>query len=275
MAQAPRQRNHRHHRGPPTQRRLDSEDHSKRNSGLKHLKEPSPLPFTDSSQTKSSDATSLKEELAQVLRQAKDIGSDKAKGTEEEQCFSQNAHEKLLLACRVLSPQSPGDVDLMSKVVFALFNQDLIKDGSRSFESTETSGNGDTNNASMETGEHLNVDILRALSAVLFENGTLVKESLQDLFQIIVTVCGKAKRYDHSELRRMALNCLANLVHKSGSLFSTLHERMYDIVLTNLTATAQYEGTSAALSSNTVRRKDRGSERKVLSIHFTDENGKC
>ena len=71
----------------------------------------------------------------------------------------------------------------------------------------------------------------------------------------------------------MALNCLANLVHKSGSLFSTLHERMYDIVLTNLTATAQYEGTSTALSSSTVRQKNRGSERKVMSIHFTDENG--
>jgi len=89
MAQAPRQRNHRHHRGTPAQRRLDSEDHSKRNPGLKHLKEPSPHLFTDSSQTKSSDATSLKVELAQVLRQAKDIGSDKTKGTEEEQSFSQ------------------------------------------------------------------------------------------------------------------------------------------------------------------------------------------
>lgn len=63
-------------------------------------------------------------------------------------------------------------MDILCRFFISSFRQD----GSRSLESTETSGNGDTNNASMETGEHLNVDILRALSAVLFENGTLVKE---------------------------------------------------------------------------------------------------
>lgn len=87
-------------------------------------------------------------------------------------------------------------------------------------------------------------------------------QSLHDLFQIIVAVCGKVKRHEHAESRRMALNCLANLVHKTGSLFSTLHERMYDIVLANLTATSQYDGLPV-IPSGTTRRKARGSERKV------------
>lgn len=39
----------------------------------------------------------------------------------------QYAQDKLLLACRDLSAKSSEDVDLMSKVVFALFNQDLVK----------------------------------------------------------------------------------------------------------------------------------------------------
>lgn len=61
----------------------------------------------------------------------------------------------------------------------------------------------------------------------------------------------------------MALNCLANLVHKTGPLYSTYHDRIYDLLLSNLMSTSYYEvGTTVSLSS-TVRRKDRASERKV------------
>ncbi|KAG0200139.1 HEAT repeat-containing protein 6 [Mortierella sp. NVP41] len=70
------------------------------------------------------------------------------------------------------------------------------------------------------------------------------------------------KQHEHSELRRMALNCLANLMHKTGSLFSTYHDRIYDLLLSNLTTTSYYEVGSMASLSNTVRRKDRASERK-------------
>ncbi|KAG0006063.1 HEAT repeat-containing protein 6 [Modicella reniformis] len=298
MAQASRQRHFRHHKGTSTQRRLDSEDFSRRNLGPRQFKESSPRVTSDSSQPRSGDTASLKDELVRLLEQAKEAGSDKAKETEDMQNFSQNAQEKLLLACRMLSLESPDDVDLMSKTVFALFNQDLVKaaavspsnrlivdtlcrffvsalkqDGAWGVGGTEAnSSNSSASNASTEPAERMKIDVLRALSTVLFENGSQVKDSLQDLFQVVVTICGKVKRHEQSELRRMALNCLANLVHKTGSLFSTLHERMYEIILTNLATTAQYEGTPAT-SLGTTRRRDRGSERKLISsalraLHF-------
>lgn len=67
----------------------------------------------------------------------------------------------------------------------------------------------------------------------------------------------------------MALNCLANLVHKTGSLYATSHDKMYEILYLNLTGSPQYEAGSMATLSSTVRRKDRASERKV-SIQFND-----
>ncbi|KAF8937940.1 HEAT repeat-containing protein 6 [Haplosporangium gracile] len=106
------------------------------------------------------------------------------------------------------------------------------------------------------------VDILRALSAVLFENGALIKDAFSDLIDILLGTCSSPRRQEQSELRRMALNCVANSVHKTGSLYSTYHDRIYDLLLSNLMATSYYEvGTMASLSS-TVRRKDRASERK-------------
>jgi len=61
----------------------------------------------------------------------------------------------------------------------------------------------------------------------------------------------------------MALNCLANLVHKTGSLYATSHDKMYEILYLNLTGLLPYETGSMATLSSTVRRKDRASERKV------------
>lgn len=67
----------------------------------------------------------------------------------------------------------------------------------------------------------------------------------------------------------MALNCLANLVHKTGSLYATSHDKMYEILNLNLITSPQYESGPMATLSSTVRRKDRASERKVS----TQSNG--
>lgn len=86
------------------------------------------------------------------------------------------------------------------------------------------------------------------------------------MFEIITGVCGSQRQQSlspSSELRRMALNCLANLVHKTGSLYATTHDKMYEILYLNLTGSLQYEVGSLATLSSTVRRKDRASERKV------------
>ncbi|KAG0078881.1 HEAT repeat-containing protein 6 [Podila epicladia] len=120
------------------------------------------------------------------------------------------------------------------------------------------------------------VDILRALSSVLFENGAEAKEHFTDMLEIITSVCGSQRQPNlspPSELRRMALNCLANLVHNTGSLYATSHNKMYEIIYLNLTGSPQYEAGSMATLSSTMRRKDRASERKLVSsalraLHF-------
>ncbi|KAI8361925.1 armadillo-type protein [Mortierella sp. GBAus27b] len=315
MAQAPRQRNYRHHRGTSAQRRHDSDDSSRRNPSLRQRRDTSPDPGIDPSPCRSKDAASLRDDLVQVLAKVKEYGSDRTKDAGKDQGFSQACTPSSNSCNSVLADEPKGyvlmikDVDLMSKVAFAVFNQDLIKvskldmhtqglvlqrstsnpseqlqndnkaatlspptkhivdtlsgffiaafkhGSSGSQDGTEPSSSAMSSNASVESVGHLRVDILRALSAVLFENGS---QSLQDLFQLIATVCGKPRTHEHSELRRMALNCLANLVHKTGSLFSALHDKMYDIILMNLTTTTRFEG----LPAGTARRKDRGSERK-------------
>ncbi|KAF9995871.1 HEAT repeat-containing protein 6 [Entomortierella chlamydospora] len=121
--------------------------------------------------------------------------------------------------------------------------------------------------------ERKKVDILRALSAVLFENGSNVKDTLQDLFQIISVAGRNAGQREQSELRRMALNCMANMVHKTGALFSDLHDGMYEILLSNLVLTPQYDANPLAGATSATHRKDRGSERKLISsalraLHF-------
>ncbi|KAI7818278.1 armadillo-type protein [Gamsiella multidivaricata] len=89
---------------------------------------------------------------------------------------------------------------------------------------------------------------------------------------MIVAVGGNTRSHEY-ELRRMALNCMANLVHKTGTLFSSFHERMYEVLLSNLTAISQLEPSSISGPLSTARRKDRGSERKLISsalraLHF-------
>ncbi|KAF9980165.1 HEAT repeat-containing protein 6 [Mortierella antarctica] len=96
---------------------------------------------------------------------------------------------------------------------------------------------------------------------------------------LILTVGEVPMRQEKSELRRMALNCLANLVHKTGSLLSPFHERMYRVILSNLTATSYYESGSIIVALGPARRKERASERKLISsalraLHFLIQEDK-
>ncbi|KAF9307420.1 HEAT repeat-containing protein 6 [Mortierella antarctica] len=202
--------------------------------------------------------------------------------------FSKNAQDKLLLACKGFSNTDSEDIDLLATVVFALFNSDLLKSSGpasthqclveslctyflSAFLHYQSGGSSPIDASGKEQ-----VDILRALSSVLFENGAMAKEHFTDMFEIITGVCGSQRQPNlspSSELRRMALNCLANLVHKTGSLYATSHDKTYEILYLNLTGSPQYEAGSIATLSSTVRRKDRASERKLVSsalraLHF-------
>ncbi|KAG0300777.1 HEAT repeat-containing protein 6 [Linnemannia gamsii] len=286
MANASRQRHYRHHRGSGQARRADSEDTSARAPGLRQKEYIAPVAGDCLS---SQGRHSLRQGLIAILDRAKEGRLELAKDTSDSQEFSKSAQEKLALACVGMSSNTQEDAELMSKVVFTLFNSELVKlppASSSSFNLVEalcvyftkvfnsfdpqgynthnsTQGTSCATSPQAETIQRNQVDILRALSAVLFENGALVKDAFADLINILLGTCSSPRRQERSELRRMALNCLANLVHKTGSLYSTYHDRIYDILLSNLTTTSYYEvGTMASLSS-TVRRKDRASERKL------------
>ncbi|KAF9432002.1 hypothetical protein BGZ76_011422 [Entomortierella beljakovae] len=203
-------------------------------------------------------------------------------------------------------PVDTGNVELMSKVSFSLFNQELVKVPVNSGSFIDdlcryfiTAYNDDShqlgedleapsgsNAPTTETCYYKKTDILRAISAILFENGTSVKDvgisyrradgekstTLNDLFQIISESSRNSGQNDQMEQRRMALNCMANLVHKTGTLLSALHERMYEIVLSNLAVIPQYYEVHPG-STNGARRRGRGSERKLISsalraLHF-------
>ncbi|KAG0271347.1 HEAT repeat-containing protein 6 [Linnemannia exigua] len=221
MANASRQRHYRHHRGSGQTWRTDGEGTSARAPAPRLKETVAPVAGDCLSSQGRQD---LQEDLVKILDRAKGSRADIAKDATESQKFSKLTQEKLALACLGMSSTTQGDVELMAKVVFALFNNELVK-------------------------------------------------AFTDLIDILLRTSLSPRRQEQSELRRMALNCLANLVHKTGSLYSTYHNKIYEVVLSNLTTTSYYEmGTMASLSS-TVRRKDRASERKLISsalraLHF-------
>ncbi|KAF9946602.1 HEAT repeat-containing protein 6 [Mortierella alpina] len=198
-----------------------------------------------------------------------------------------------------MSATAADDVELLSRVAYTMFNQELIKvqplvpsqresvdtlcayflSSFKGCHPQENAGSESTHSNAVDTRERRQIDILRALGTVLFENGPYVKESLSDLCGIITTVGEVPIRQEKSELRRMALNCLANLVHKTGSLLSPFHEHMYRVILSNLTATSYYESGSIIVALGPSRRKERASERKLISsalraLHFLIQEDK-
>ncbi|KAG0299566.1 HEAT repeat-containing protein 6 [Dissophora globulifera] len=306
MANAPnasRQRHHRHHRGT-AQRRIDSDDSSRRQPGTRLPKESTSLK-RNSLPAAAADIQDTRDDLLRILGQAKELNASRSRELGEIQEFSQTVQQKLAQACLSLSTEATEDVDLMAKVVFFLFNSDLVKVSTislphlnpvealckffisafdyettqRTTQSETATDDSDTIDSLADTAGRLKVDIMRAMSAALFENGSYVKDSLQDIFRVIITAVNTTQRQDQPELRRMALNCMANLVHKTGSLYSSLHERMYEILLSNLTSTSQYESDTLSGPPSAARRRDRGSERKLISsalraLHFLMQEDK-
>ncbi|KAG0249862.1 HEAT repeat-containing protein 6 [Mortierella polycephala] len=262
MTQTLRQRHYRHHRPPSAQQRQDTEDNARRHPPQRQTREAGAQAGSDCLSLSEQDKQQLNKDLILILERAKAHGSestpDNAKEPKDMQEFSKarkngniTAIEKLGLACAGFSSTAPEDVEFLAKVVFALFNKEMIK----------------------VDAERVLVDILRALSAALFENGLYAKDSFPELFQIIISISTSQKRTERSELRRMAMNSLANAVHKTGTLYSSYHERMYEVLLSNLTSTSYYESGSLAGHSSMARRKDLASERKLISsalraLHF-------
>ncbi|GJJ76544.1 hypothetical protein EMPS_08903 [Entomortierella parvispora] len=298
MSHPPRQR--RTHRGG---RRQDQDSSAGRQTIQRHARD-----VAQQTATADEDSTQgrhvVREQLEAILSRAKAEKADRQEDTKAEldaPPLSQLALDRLAQACKALSSSNSEDIELMSTVVFTLFNQDIIKipqsspthrhmiealcayflSAFSSLESTRTESSmegtsvpiASSSSAHPESRTRMQIDVLRALSAALFENSSGVKESLLELFRIISHITSNPLKHGQPELRRMALNCLANLIHGTGSLFSTLHERMYGILLSSLTTTSQYESGALSNISNLARRKDMASERKLISsalraLHF-------
>ncbi|KAF9995872.1 hypothetical protein BGZ79_010394 [Entomortierella chlamydospora] len=125
MSSASRQRHYRHHRGAHAHRGAEIDDVSRRQSGPRQSKQ-APLGSGDCLPLAPKDSASLKEDLIRILDRVKELESDKTRELVNSESLSQITQEKLALASHALSTE-PEDVDLMSKVVFVLFNQDLVK----------------------------------------------------------------------------------------------------------------------------------------------------
>ncbi|KAF9386216.1 hypothetical protein BGX21_000858 [Mortierella sp. AD011] len=125
MSSVSQQRHYRHHRGAHAHRGAEIDDISRRQSGPRQSKQ-APLGSSDCLPLTPKDSASLKEDLIRILDRVKELESDKNKESVNSESLSQIAQEKLALASHALSTE-PEDVDLMSKVVFVLFNQDLVK----------------------------------------------------------------------------------------------------------------------------------------------------
>ncbi|KAF9414583.1 HEAT repeat-containing protein 6 [Podila epigama] len=248
----------------------------------------------------------LRQALIQIREQAKAYGA-KRKDTEETDTksrdgtiteagdFFRNAQEKLSLAIKHLSSQESEDINLLSAVVFSIFSVDMPKSSSSSSPPLSTSTyqslvqsicsffisayrhhESIVDSSLVDISKKGKMDILRALSALLFENGAVVKEHFPDLFRIIIGASGISEHQPRSESRevhRMALNCLANLVHKTASLYAASHEKMYEILYQSFTSAGETDVGSMGTQSSIVRRKDKAAERKLVSsalraLHF-------
>ncbi|KAF0524602.1 ARM repeat-containing protein [Gigaspora margarita] len=77
------------------------------------------------------------------------------------------------------------------------------------------------------------VDILRALSQVLYENGVNCQNFHQQILQTLLPVA----RFDYQnlEIRRMAINGLGNLCFRSGAKLQGEYKSIYEVLLSNLT----------------------------------------
>ena len=76
-------------------------------------------------------------------------------------------------------------------------------------------------------------DVLRALSAVLFENGPYCQSLYQRLLEVLIPAASRTNQ--SQEIRRMAINCLGNLSTKSGKVMSGAQlDAVFKVLVGNL-----------------------------------------
>ncbi|CAG8564763.1 9383_t:CDS:10 [Ambispora gerdemannii] len=94
----------------------------------------------------------------------------------------------------------------------------------------------DTNFCNIILGSYTSskVDILRALSKVLYENGNQCEKFHDRLLNMLILLA--QPNNPQLEIRRMAINCLGNLSARTGNKLHGKYRSIYDVLFANLNA---------------------------------------
>ncbi|KAI8994958.1 armadillo-type protein, partial [Pilobolus umbonatus] len=93
------------------------------------------------------------------------------------------------------------------------------------------------------------VDILRTMSVLIYENSVNLQKSASRLVGNLLTLADKSVR--PLEVRRMAINCIGNMISGSGSKFQSYTQDLYECLLSNIcTVNRTSQGTFMAASNS-------------------------
>ncbi|KAH8552224.1 hypothetical protein BGW37DRAFT_302964 [Umbelopsis sp. PMI_123] len=88
----------------------------------------------------------------------------------------------------------------------------------------------DTFNAT--TDAETRVDILRALSIILYDNIHNNSKHFEELVPLLIQVADKSRR--PLEIRRMAINCLGNICCNAGTKLQNYYSAIFEVIMSNI-----------------------------------------
>ncbi|ORY99821.1 hypothetical protein BCR42DRAFT_339160, partial [Absidia repens] len=102
--------------------------------------------------------------------------------------------------------------------------------------------------SSQVMAEH-RVDILRALSALLYENSTNTSKFYSRLTPLLLKYAERSVK--PLEIRRMSINCVGNLCAGAGAKLQSYYKDIYQVLLSNLCVVSQTNKGTIMVASST------------------------
>ncbi|CAG8722053.1 1100_t:CDS:2, partial [Ambispora leptoticha] len=150
--------------------------------------------------------------------------------TNEQECL-----ELLILGCKAINTLSEQLISKFSKLLFSIFNKQQFNFNSNTLrESLEVLLSFLIDAYSSCAYTSTKVDILRALSKVLYENGNQCEKFHVRLLNTLISLAQPDN--PQLEIRRMAINCLGNLSARTGNKLNGKYRSIYDVLFANLNA---------------------------------------
>ncbi|CAG8467088.1 2678_t:CDS:10 [Paraglomus brasilianum] len=165
----------------------------------------------------------------------------------------QDLIDLLVSGCKTINYADEHFVLKFSKIIFIVCNKHQINlNGNSSRQSPlEVILTFLINSLPYATQPSSEINILRTLSAVLFENGTKCQKFHESLCHLLFPLV----RPDNPNLetRRMAINCLGNLCMRTGNKLNGKYKDIYEIFLANLNSMTIDDTASLKVVSSTLR----------------------